>query len=366
MKPHLLPIALSLLALTSCGGGPAPPGPTPVPIPAPSVPVPGVAGDCLTDDHAAIQAALDAHGLVWLPATAACYRVSAPLWVTSGTELRIDGIVKIDGGQQPGLSAPVPGWPYGLAHQWGVVWIQEGATNVTIDGVGVIDGNRTLNLNCCLGGIVAGGPAIGDYGAGISNVTISGLTIQNVENWPVSIDGTNGATVSRLTVTNAGSSVQFAHGTTNAHADHITMSGIDDICFSFYNMVSHSGITNSTATGCKGSGFGVLTDSAIPADVATTGQSANITISGNTTTASNGGFDTNNGRERTVQYFSNVQFAGNASSGNALYGFGIMGCAGCAIQNSTSAGDGASLFVMYDVTGLTLTGNNFSGATSAP
>ncbi|MBL8299227.1 MAG: hypothetical protein JNN30_12890 [Rhodanobacteraceae bacterium] len=228
-----------------------------------------------------------------------------------------------------------------VTRQIGVIQVAHNSKNVTISGRGTIDGNAVNQKECCIGGVVLGGPALAPYSSGIDNVTVSGLTIRNTYNWPVTVDGANNVTLRDLKIYGGGNSVQFAHGTTNAHAYNLHIEDIHDIGFSFYNNVSYSSLENSVVLDASGAAIGVLADTVIPAD---TNQpvSHHITISGNETHRSRAGVDTLNAN--TVSglnlYFSNITISNNKAYASLTHNYGINSCVGCSVSGNYSEGSG--------------------------
>jgi hypothetical protein len=299
-------------------------------------------GDGITDDTQAVQNLLDAGGNISLAKT---YLVSAPLLVGSNTVITLNGKILL----KPGFSPSNLQLGTGIfREQWGILQIKNGSSNVVIQGSGTIDGNKAAqNANlCCVGGVVAGGPLMGDYQANISNVTVRGLTIQNIPQWPVSIDGTNGVVLDSLIIKNGGNSVQFAHGTTNGKASNLNISGINDIGFAFYNKVSASSIVNSCITQTRGCGISVISDNPYNIDD-NGGQNHDILIQNNLSYANHGGIDTfnnfpdqpNNGSQYRRSY--NVAVVGNRTFQNDISfpnGIDLAICDNCsASNNSTTA-----------------------------
>jgi hypothetical protein len=132
------------------------------------------------------------------------------------------------------------------------------ASNIIIDGSGIIDGNRTMQKNCrgCAGVNALHG----------SNITVgsiaSRLTIKNVVNWPVNIVKVNGAQMLNLTLLNSGNSVEFAAGTNACLASGLRISGIQDEGFAFYGGAYNCKIENSVITNSSASGVSLLNDRA--------------------------------------------------------------------------------------------------------
>ncbi|WP_313917378.1 hypothetical protein [Tahibacter sp.] len=252
-------------------------------------------------------------------------------------EVILDGTLFLASQTNSGSTGVVPA----DTRQIGVIQVADNSKNVTISGRGVIDGNRVNQDECCIGGVVAGGPTLGPYSTGIQNLTVRGLTIRNTYNWPVSIDGADGVTLRDLKIIDGGNSVQFAHGTTNAHAYNLRVEDIRDIGFAFYNNVSHSSIENSTVQNSDGAGIGVLSDDPLPADVGKP-LSHHITISGNQVHRSRGGVETLNANTSGgfTSMFSNVTINSNKVYGSLMHNYGVNSCLNCSVTGNLSEGSG--------------------------
>lgn len=188
-------------------------------------------------DSSAVQNAINAgagKARVLIPDTGAACMVNA-LQVPSHSHITVDGEIQ--------LSNNVNGSLFTIAN---------GATDVTIDGHGIIDGNRANNTVSGTGGINS---------SLASDIVIRDVTIQNFRSWPFNIVGTTGCLVDNVTATNSGNAPEFARGTNNCWASHLKISGISDESFSFYwGPVWNSGITDSVITGGGVSGVSVYND----------------------------------------------------------------------------------------------------------
>lgn len=140
-----------------------------------------------------------------------------------------------------------------------------GANNVSISGNGVLDGNKAFQT----ASNVAGYPNKGGNG-GIctyllapptmsnDNVHISGLTIQNVLQWPVSLNGTTNGKVTGCVFKDCQNAAQFAFGSSNCIASGNTMANIPDYAFACYEGCSSCIIDGNVSTNCGP--FGALND----------------------------------------------------------------------------------------------------------
>ena len=260
--------------------------------------------------------------------------------------------------------------------QYGILQIKNNSSNVTIQGSGTIDGNYQWPASwfgtqfpnfCCLGGVVAGGPILGDYQTNISNVTISGIKIINIPQWPISIDGTDGVTLKDLTIHGGGNSVQFAHGTKNAHAYNLHIDHIRDMGFAFYNNISNSSISDSTVTDTLGAGIAVFTDQAGGVtDTMHNGPSHDITIENNTVFKNLGWEGAQSGYGIWVETslesgvspsvtFSKygaygISIRGNSVSQNTSGGILLSPCTNCSVTGNSIHNDGPSTSISPDYT----------------
>ncbi|MCW2276393.1 hypothetical protein GJ654_18875 [Rhodoblastus acidophilus] len=191
------------------------------------------------DDRTALRAIITAaagNARVLIPASVTCR--ADLLTLPSNSHLTVDGTLKA---------------PDGIVQT--VIQIGSGASNVVIDGSGVIDGNRnnTTGANGAAGGISSGPTA--------SNVQIRGVTIQGARMWPLNLVGVSGCSVTDVTMRDSTNSAEFAAGSNNCWASRLKISNIDnDGSFVFYKGVWNSGITDSVIEGGFVSGIGVYND----------------------------------------------------------------------------------------------------------
>lgn len=203
----------------------------------------GIVCDGITDNTTLLQNLITyAAGIarVYIPKEASpC--VSGQLTIPSNTDMTIDGTL---------LLIPSSTNSYQLL-------LASGATNIRINGIGTLDGNASNETHAPSGGI-------GNGAAGVSNVQISGITSTNQKNWPVNITSSSDVHLSYMTLSNSGNAPEFAVGTTKCSADHVTISGITDVGFSFYGGDSNCSLTNSYITG-SAIGTSVFNDTGQPA-----------------------------------------------------------------------------------------------------
>ena len=252
--------------------------------------------------------------------------ISAPLKVYSNTRIVQNGLVKL-----VGYVAPTP------TEQHGMYTIVDGSQNVTIEGSGTLDGNRSAYATgmCCMGGIVAGGPQVGDYTANVKNITIRGLRIINSPMWPVSIDNATNVKIDSVTADNSVSTFQVAHNSTNVSVSNVHISDSDDIGFSFYRGVTNASLTNSTVHDTGGAAISVYTDA--PPGVAAARPSADIDIVGNVVYNAHAGIDVNGGDSATSR---NVNISSNVVHHNRIAGIALSPCTNCQIVGNLIHDDG--------------------------
>lgn len=275
--------------------------------------------------------------------------ISAPLKVYSNTRIVQNGLVKL-----VGYVAPMP------TEQHGMYTIVDGSQNVTIEGSGTLDGNRSAYATgmCCMGGIVAGGPQVGDYTANVKNITIRGLRIINSPMWPVSIDNATNVKIDSVTADNSVSTFQVAHNSTNVSVSNVHISNADDIGFSFYRGVTNASLTNSVVSDAGGAAISIYTDN--PPGVPVARPSSDITITGNVAYNSNAGIDVNGANSASSR---NITISSNTVHHNVFAGITLSPCTNCLVvgnvihdDGSAAKGDQGGIFISHSH-GLYVTGN---------
>lgn len=207
----------------------------------------GVAGSG-TDDTAAIQAAItaSANGSRLIIPNTGKQCIVGQLLLPSNTDLEVNAYLFL----KPG-------------NFQAVLEMQANVSNIYVHGTGTLDGNRTNQTGTSSG--FQGLPGTN------TNVTLTGLTIVHIKNFPVSINQTNGAWVSYVTISDAGNAPGFAVNCNSCWADHLRITNVfGDYGWAFYGGVTNSGITNSDISGSGAGGIVVLNDSgqaAICADI---------------------------------------------------------------------------------------------------
>jgi len=198
----------------------------------------GLVCDGTTDVTATIQAGITAaagNATYYIPNTGSACLISARLNVPSNTHLIIDGTILMKAGVNQDMLFTVTN-----------------ASNIVIEGHGILDGNRATQTTRGAGVMT---------GLGNSMVVVKDLTIQHMRNWPVNIVNTTGAWLINLTMNDAGNSAEFAQGTNNCHASGLNISNNSDYSFAFYGGVFNCEITNSNLTSGSIDGIIVLSDS---------------------------------------------------------------------------------------------------------
>jgi hypothetical protein len=285
--------------------------------------------DGSADDTAALQsmlyvASLDGVPAV-IPATPNGCRVTAPLELCSNTKVLQRGLLRA----KSTWSASSPAL--------GMYFIADGATDVRIEGSGIIDGQNVAGTS----GITAGGATLGDYPGATPNaqrVTVHGMTIRNVANWPIHIDGTDDLRVDGVTARDSHFGIEIGHGTRNAVLTALRVSGIDGSCVSLYRGVSQSTVSNSIVSDCDGIGIHVLSDR--PGSYPAAQANQDITIDGNIARESLVGIQVSGASNGTVS--TGINISANQAHHNDTYGIGVVPCDNCQITSNMTHHNGNS------------------------
>lgn len=282
----------------------------------------GAVGDGVTDDTAAVQAALTAANgvaIAWIPPHTTAFRTKKVV-LKSGDHLRIDGTLKLLDAAASDLIS--------ITSQTGVI----------VEGSGIIDGDKAN------AGGVATAPIACINSNNSSNIIIRGtggrLKLQNCTNWPVNAwnVGSN-VTMDDLETTSSGNSTECS-SITHCYAHRLYMHDTGDYCWSFYGNVVDGVITDSTATKCGSGGFSALDDS---------GQKLpDISIKmANNTAYTNGGsgfsiYNTNGQfpAHQDVELIGNLSYGNNTGNTANYGGFSIGGCVHCLISSNQSHSNG--------------------------
>ena len=230
----------------------------------------------VADDTCELQVLLD-HGnpamtVVEIPTTPTGCRISGPLFVRSNTHVIQNGLLQLSGYTWPSPST-----------QRGMYTLEDGTHDVIIEGTGTLDGGhanyQTPASGCCMGGIVSGGPAIADYTVDVTDITIRGLTIRRIPQWPLELDGARNLLVDGVTAHDSVNTAAIGHGSEDVIVNNLRAYRIADVCFSFYRGVENAVISNSVVNQCHGGGISVFSD--WPACVGGPNFSKNVVINNN-------------------------------------------------------------------------------------
>jgi hypothetical protein len=301
----------------------------------------GAAGNGTGDDSGAINLAITAAsaspggGIAYVPP--GTYQIQNQITVAAGTHLLIDGTIECDSGLETGFA---------MLH---------------VAGGGVlIEGQGTLN-----GQSVAATQGI-SVATSHNNMTIRGITITNMADFPFNIVEFNNVVVEDLTISSCGAPAEFVGPSTSCWARNLYITDSGDSGFAFWNGVTYGGITNSTITGSSGVGIVIFQTEDNPSPCNEIVISNNIVqgsggagISVENTTTSNtfrgrhgrilisNNITTENSAGILVESVLNCTVIGNQSYSDA--GYGILVYATLSIGSSPAA--------VYSVQGLQIVGN---------
>jgi hypothetical protein len=185
----------------------------------------GAKGDGVTDDTAAIQAALGQHlrAMIYIPVSPSGqpYLIGAPgLNIYGQTTVVIDGNLKLANGANGG-----------------VLHIPAGSSQISIGGQGTIDANGANQTTV---------PGFALYADQSSHIRISGITLQNALNWNLNIVQCSNVRVDGVKMLNCGNSNEFAQGSDDCWLTNCLIDGVNDLGFAFYGAVTNSGAIGNT------------------------------------------------------------------------------------------------------------------------
>ncbi len=276
----------------------------------------GALCDGTTNDATAIQAVVTAAanvGIVYIPPKATACMLGATVTLPSNTHITVDGILKLQN-----------------AVNDSVLTMAVGASNVTLDGHGILDGNRA-NQSADM--------SAGFFSTSGSNLTIRDVRVQHTRNSPIHVVGMNKCLVENVTSSDSGNSFSFAGATTNCWAISNHIDTNDDISLAFYGGTNFSGAIGNTVTNGGADGIGVLNDTAQP------NPSHDLVISGNTVTGSQiAGVGVVRAAGGNAPHF-NISITGNVltSNGQGNNGFGgvrVVGSTSVSIVGNMISNDG--------------------------
>lgn len=298
----------------------------------------------------------------------------------SGVHWRIDGLIKLAPGANTSV-IDISGW-----------------TDFIINGNGTIDGNRQNQSGgypAALGGIISNVSGTQDTSSQknslgntitvppmpvapvsalpVSDGAISGITIQNVFNWPISLGFITRVRVVGTTLCNSNSSPQFFQSAVDCRFDYNHCFNIDDAGFVFYRGNQRCGASGNNIHDCN-VGLGVYAEyDMLPLD-------AFITIENNMVwNNADSGIGVTTGltppalmQQRII--ITNNMLLDNNRSGRAGGGsIGIVGAQGVLVRGNMVFGDGStattntsySIFVDSQSAFIVIDGNQIADCGSA-
>lgn len=184
----------------------------------------GAKGDGVTDDLSAINNAIlevesRGGGTVLVP-SGRTYIVRNQINMKSNVRFIIDGTIKL-----------------GDDANWHVLMLN-GCSNVIIEGIGTIDGNKTTQTGSSyLGGIYIMNNA--------NHIVIRDIKVTNCLNWAVNVLNSHHVLLDNIETSYSTNSTQFAGECYACFARNIESHHLDDYGFAFYGAVHDCGIINS-------------------------------------------------------------------------------------------------------------------------
>jgi polygalacturonase len=163
----------------------------------------GAVGDGVTDNTAAIQAAINAAnaaggGTIELPPAAAPY-LSGPITLSSNTNFQVDGGAILQ-------ELPFGTYPRSTSAPSHFITVASGSSNVELSGSGVIEGDGAAWWAAFDGGTISNRPRMVQL-TKTTNVLITGLTFRNSPNFHLAFSGANtNATIFGVTISAPGDS----------------------------------------------------------------------------------------------------------------------------------------------------------------
>lgn len=120
-------------------------------------------------------------------------------------------------------------------------------SNYLIEGSGIIDGNQDNNEYGGLGaaGIMTNTGGTEPPNLSFSNIIIKNITIQNIKNWPVSINSSSNVLIDGTTLKNSGSAPQAAYGSQYIRFVNNLVINIPDYGWAFYQGCSYGVCSNN-------------------------------------------------------------------------------------------------------------------------
>lgn len=285
--------------------------------------------DGTADDTSNLQAMIHAAKFngapAVIPATPNGCRVTAPLEICSDTAVIQRGLLRAKSTWSASSGA------------FGIYTIADGATDVRIEGGGIVDGNNVSAIS----GITAGGATLGDYPSSPPNaqrVTIHGMTLKNMGQWPIRIDGTTDLRIDGVTVKDSYFGIEVGHDTRNAALVNLRVSGVEGDCIRFYRGVSESTLSSSVISDCGDQGIAVFSNQ--PGGYPSSLANKNLTIDGNIVRESRIGIYVTSASGSPVATGINV--SANQTHHNEFNGIGFVRCDNCQITSNMTHHNGNS------------------------
>lgn len=286
--------------------------------------------DGSADDTAALQSMIHAASLngapAVIPASPNGCRVTAPLEICSNTTVLQRGLLRAK------TTWSAPNASYGL------YTIADGATNVRVEGSGIIDGANVNGTS----GIVSGGTTLGDYPVApaynAKQVVIHGMTVRNMKQWPLRLDGVDNLRVDGVTARDSTYGVEVGHGSRHATLTGLLVSGIVGNCVRFYRGASDSTLTNSIVSACGAAGISVRSDQ--PGGYATAVASSDITIDGNIAREAQSGIEITSDTGSASSKAINI--SANQTHHNRSSGISLVACDNCQVTSNMSHHNGSA------------------------
>ena len=157
----------------------------------------GALGDGVTDNTAAVQAALNAArtaggGTVRVPSAARAF-ACGPITIYSNTRLQVDSGATL-------LALPFSSYPRSTSSPSNFISIPSGVSHVALTGSGTIDGNGAAWWAAYSSGTITNRPRL-VYFTHADTILVSGLTLINSPTFHLAFNTTNNVTIDGVTIT---------------------------------------------------------------------------------------------------------------------------------------------------------------------
>lgn len=315
-----------------------------------------------------LKAISDTAGVAQLHIPKGVQLVVNPLVIPqSNVALKLDGVIQLAGNSAASTSVKA-----------NLIELQ--GSNVFISGSGILDGNRanqTWTTGQVVGGITSNtwqttatelvDPTTATAKP-ISNIFISGITIQNVGAWPISLGYVTNAHINKVNITESGASPQFFASADNCSVTQCNISNITGTGWNCYVGNRNVSVLNNTITNCY-NGITVYSESD-----ARTG-SSDILVGFNTITQCRdsaisfvtGGTNPTPIQSRCTALANRCTY-NNTGGNKGTFSIGVVGCINPSILlnevfgdgiEATGANSGQGFYSDQTTTGLILEGNTF-------